>query len=200
MFHEAALKAEFERVATRRRLKAGDTLMSPGDAITHIPIVLTGSLRILLQNNKGAERYMYHIMPGESCAMSLACCRAQRISEVKAVAEEDTELLLIPIAYVDAWLKYPEWTRFISDMQSQRFTELLEALELTAFSRLDEQLWSYLVKRVLATGRNTLSITHQQIADELGSPREVITRLLHQLQQRGRIELARNEVLVHTAG
>lgn len=197
MFVDPELRKEFERVAVTRHLPADSVLMSPGDVITHIPIVVKGSLRILLQNSEGAERYLYHIFPGESCAMSLLCCRAQRISEIKAVVEEDSEVLMIPIAYVDAWMKFPEWTKYISDMQSQRFSELLEALELTAFSKLDEQLWSYLVKRVQATGKNTLPLTHQRIADELGSPREVVTRLLHQLQQRGRITLARNSIEVH---
>jgi CRP/FNR family transcriptional regulator len=119
---------------------------------------------------------------------------------VKAVAEDETEVLSIPIAYVDTWMKYPEWIRFMSDMQTQRFTELLEALELTAFSNLDEQLWSYLVKRVQATGSNTLRSTHQEIAAELASPREVITRLLHQLRQRGRVQLSRNAIVVNVAG
>lgn len=197
VFLDPELKKEFARVAVARTLPAGTELMRPGDTITHIPIVVKGALRILVQNREGAERYLYHIFPGESCAMSLLCCRGQRVSEVKAVVEEDSELLLIPITYVDAWMKYPEWIKFISDTQSQRFTELLEAVELIAFSKLDEQLWSYLVKRVQATGRNTLQVTHQRIADELGSPREVITRLLHQLQQRGRIELGRNAIVVH---
>ena len=199
LFVDPQLKRDLERVAVLRALPADAELMRPGDTITHIPIVVKGSLRILLQNSEGAERYLYHIFPGESCAMSLSCCRAQRISEVKAVAEEDSELLMIPIAYVDEWMRFPEWTKFISDMQSQRFGELLEALELTAFSKLDEQLWSYLVKRVQATGRNVLEVTHQQVADELGSPREVITRLLHQLQQRGRIALSRHSIRVNAA-
>ncbi len=200
MFTDQDLKREFDQVAVARRIEAGAELMRPGDRITHVPIVTKGALRILLQNPEGAERYLYHIFPGESCAMSLACCRGARISEVKAVAEDETEVLSIPIAYVDAWMKYPEWTRFMSDMQTQRFTELLEALELTAFSNLDEQLWSYLVKRVQATGSNTLRSTHQEIAAELASPREVITRLLHQLRQRGRVQLSRNAIVVNVAG
>lgn len=200
MFTDPALVQEFQRAAVKRMLSAGTELMRPGQRITHVPIVVHGSIRVLLQNADGAERYLYHIFPGESCAMSLSCCRGTRISEVKAVAEDDTEVLMIPIAFVDAWMKYPEWTRFMSDMQSQRFTELLEALELTAFSNLDEQLWSYLVKRVQATGTNTLKLTHQEIATELASPREVITRLLHQLRQRGRVQLGRNTIVVNAAG
>jgi CRP/FNR family transcriptional regulator len=196
MFIDTKLQKELDHAGVHRQMAAGTELMRPGDIITHIPIVLKGTIRILLQNPNGAERYLYHIFPGESCAMSLTCCRAQRVSEVHAVVEDDAELLMIPVAYVDRWMEYPEWRKYISDMQAQRFGELLEALELTAFSKLDDQLWDYLVKRVQATGNNTLRLTHQDIANELSSPREVITRLLNQLQQRGRLTLGRNVIEV----
>jgi CRP/FNR family transcriptional regulator len=190
------LLAELERTGQWREAQAGMVLMHPGGPITHIPIVEKGALRVLLQGRDGAERYLYHVLPGESCAMSLLCCNGRRPSEVKAVVEEDARLLMVPVSQLTSLGKYPEWAGYISEMQSQRFGELLEALELTAFSRLDEQLWDYLVKRVQATGRNGLKVTHQQVADELGSPREVITRLLHQLQQRGRVKLGRNTIEV----
>ena len=104
---------------------------------------------------------------------------------------------MIPVRYVDEWSRFPEWKKFVSDTQAQRFSELLETLELVAFSKLDEQLWNYLIKRVLATGNNTLKITHQEIANELNSPREVITRLLHQLQRQEKIVLSRNSIEVN---
>ncbi|MBL7963839.1 MAG: Crp/Fnr family transcriptional regulator [Flavobacteriales bacterium] len=195
-FQDLELQRDFDRVGVHRIFPAGSVLMNPGDPITHIPIVLKGTIRILLQNNDGAERYLYHIFPGESCAMSLICCRTQRGSEVKAVIEDDAEIIMIPVDQMDAWMKFPEWRAFVADTQSQRFSELLESVELIAFSRMDEQLWNYLVKRVQATGTNTLHLTHQEIANELGSPREVITRLLHQLQERGRLQLARNTIEV----
>ena len=113
-----------------------------------------------------------------------------------AVVEEDAELLMIPIRYVEEWMVYPEWRKYVSDTQAQRFNELLETIEIVAFSKLDEQLWKYLVKRVQATGENTLKVTHQEIAQELNSPREVITRLLHQLVQRGQVSLARGAITV----
>jgi CRP/FNR family transcriptional regulator len=173
--------------------------MSPGDLIENIPIVIKGSIRVVLQNRLGDEHYLYHIFPGETCALSLTCCQAQKRSEIKAIIEEDAELLMIPVRFVDEWHHYPEWKKFISDAQAQRFSELLETVELMAFSKLDEQLWSYLVKRVQAIGHNTLKITHQEIAQELHSPREVITRLLHQLQKQNKVELSRGEILVHSA-
>ena len=198
-FKDPGLLADLERAGQWRELPAGTVLMHPGDPVTHIPIVARGALRVLLQSREGAERYMYHVHPGESCAMSLVCCNGRRPSEVKAVVEEDARLLMVPVGRLAELAKYPEWTAYVSEMQAQRFGELLEALELTAFSRLDEQLWDYLVKRVQATGRQALRVTHQEVADELGSPREVITRLLHQLQLRGRVKLGRNTIEVHPA-
>jgi CRP/FNR family transcriptional regulator len=194
MFIEPALEAAFQQTAVHKTLAAGATFLQSGDDIRYIPIVLRGTLRVLLQNAQGDEYFLYHIFPEESCAMSLWCCQAHRQSEVKAVAETETEIVLIPIHYVDEWMRYGEWRKFVSDTHAQRFTELLEAIELVAFSQLDEQIWHYLLRRVQATGERTLHITHQEIATELNSPREVVTRLLHRLQQHGRIRLSRNSI------
>ena len=199
MFTDPKLQREFESVVVRKSLPAGTELMRVGDTITHIPIVEKGSLRILAQDGAGHERFLYHIMPGESCAMSLTCSGTKRISSVMAVVEEDAELLMVPARYMEEWMIYPEWRRFVNDTQAQRFGELLETIEVVAFRKLDEQLWNYLVKRVQATGNHILKVTHQDIADELSSPREVITRLLSQLQRQGKVTVARGSIEVHLA-
>lgn len=199
LFEGTAFGAEFHKVATRRMVPAGAELMRPGDAITHIPVVVKGSLRILVQDADGHERFLYHIMPGESCAMSLTCCTTNRNSSVRAVVEEEAELLMIPARYADEWMAHPEWRRFVSENQAQRFGELLETIEVVAFHRMDEQLWNYLVKRVHATGSTTIKGTHEDIAHELNSPREVVTRLLQQLQREGRVTLSRGSLEVHPA-
>lgn len=199
MFSDPKLQREFESVVVHRHLPAMTVLMRAGDTITHIPIVRKGSLRILAQDGEGHERFLYHIMPGESCAMSLTCSGTKRISSVMAVVEEDAELLMVPVRYMEEWMVYPEWRRFVNDTQAQRFAELLETIEVVAFQKLDEQLWNYLVKRVQATGSHVLKVTHQDIADELSSPREVITRLLSQLQRQGRVTVSRGSIEVHLA-
>jgi len=196
LFTDKNLQHEVDAVAIHKTIPAQFILMNPGDIIRYIPIVLKGSLRIILQNPNGDEYFLYHIFPGESCALSLTCCQAHKVSEIKAVAEDDTDMLLVPVNNVDEWMKYPEWKKFVSNTQAQRFTELLETIEMMAFSKLDEQLWHYLVKRAQATGSNTLHITHQQIANELHSPREVITRLLNQLQKLKKVVLGRNLIEV----
>lgn len=197
MFVDPILSAEFDREVLRKSFPVGHTLMHVGDPITHVPIVEKGSLRILAQNGEGRERFLYHIMPGETCAMSLTCCVSKKTSNVLAVVEEDADLLMVPVRFAEEWMVYPEWRHFVGETQAQRFGELLETIEVVAFHKLDEQLWKYLVKRVQATGSHVIKATHQEIANELNSPREVITRLLHQLQQDGRVTIARGSLEVH---
>ncbi len=198
-FDDKDLRAEVNRVGLLKQLKAGEVIMNPGDIIENIPLVTKGSIRVVLQSMTGDEFYLYHIFPGETCALSLSCCQANRRSEIKAVAEEDTEMVMVPVRYIDDWHKFPEWKKYISDIQAMRFSNLLETVELVAFSKLDEQLWSYLMRKVQATGNRILKITHQEIAQELNSPREVITRLLHQLQKQNKVVLSRGEIAVNSA-
>lgn len=199
MFTDKTLQDAFDQVVTRRSYPAGTVIMRPGDPITHIPIVAKGSLRILAQDPEGKERFLYHIMPGETCSMSLTCCEARKTSGILAVVEEDAELQMVPARYADEWMVFPEWRRYVGAAQAQRFGELLETIETLAFRRMDDQLWDYLVKRAQATGDTLLKATHQDIAQELGSPREVVTRLLQQLQRKGLVTLSRGEVKVHLA-
>lgn len=196
LFNDKDFLQQLNTIAFKRHLHADAVLMQPGDVIQFVPIVLTGSIRVILQNQDGDEYFLYHIYPGETCAMTLTCCQSNKRSEIKAIAEEEVDLLMVPVSKMDEWSRYPEWKKFVSDINAQRFTELLETISLIAFTKLDEQVWNYLVKRVQATGNTTLHITHQQIANELNSPREVITRLLHQLQKQNRVTLSRNVVEV----
>ena len=197
MFVDPDLQREFDVVVSHRSAPAGTIIMHVGDTITHIPIVEKGSLRILAQDEEGRERFLYHIMPGETCAMSLTCCEAKKTSGIVAVVEEDAELLMVPARYTDEWMVHPEWRRYVGETQAQRFGELLETVEQVAFHKMDDQLWDYLVKRVQATGSHVLKATHQDIANELNSPREVITRLLQQLQRSGLVTVARGSIEVH---
>ncbi len=196
-FMEPALQSAFLGVVVRRTYPAGTEIMQVGDVIQYIPVVAKGSLRILAQDGQGSERFLYHIMPGETCSISLTCCEAEKTSSVRAVVEEDAELWMVPARYADEWMVYPEWRRYVGSAQAQRFNELLDTIEKLAFLKLDEQLWDYLVKRVQATGDSTLRATHQEVAQELGSPREVVTRLLQQLQRRGLVTLSRGAIEVH---
>jgi CRP/FNR family transcriptional regulator len=175
-----------------------DVIIEAGSKVSFVPIIIRGSLRIMLVNDNGDEYFLYHIYQGETCSVSLACCLAHSMSDIKAVAEEDTTILMIPLEFVDTLESFKSWKRFVASNQSHRFSELLETIELIAFSKLDDQLWSYLLKRAQAQGVSSLSITHQEIANEMHSPREVISRLLHQLQKKGMISLSRNQITINS--
>jgi CRP/FNR family transcriptional regulator len=133
-------------------------------------------------------------MPGETCALSLTCCATQRPSEIKAIAEEDTEIWTVPIQCVEQWQQYKEWKEYIAITYQTRFNKILEVIDNIAFKHLDERLWQYLKSRALAKHTDTLYISHEEIAHELNIQREAATRLIKKLKDHGYIESGRNEI------
>ena len=194
IFTSPALNRELNKYARRKQIRQGDTLINPGDEILFIPILLKGSIRILRQEENGKEVFLYHLSPGQTCAMSLTCCQAGRKSMIRAVAEDDVDIIQIPVEVTESWYEFPEWKSFISSNYSKRFAELLDVIDLIAFNNMDKQLLHYLQERTRAHNSSILEITHQQIADELHSHREAISRLLRNMEQKGIVKLGRNSV------
>jgi CRP/FNR family transcriptional regulator len=194
VFEEPALVKESEQCGTVRVFARNDIVINPGDTITHIPIVLKGSLRIVREDEEGREVFLYYIHEQQSCAMSLNCCVAERKSMVKAIAEDKTEVLLIPAAMVDQLMRFSQWRRFVNLTYASRYNELLEVIDLIAFYNMDRQLLHYLKKRAEAINTSTLFITHQQVADELHTHREAISRLLRTMEEKNLVRLGRNTI------
>lgn len=194
IFKDTALLDEINRYGRLKTVSKDEALINTGDEIVFIPIVLSGCIRIIRQDEEGREVFLYHLYPGQTCAMSLTCCQIGKKSMIKAVAEDDTELLQIPVGQTEDWFKYAEWKTFVSNNYNNRFAELLQVVDLIAFSNLDKQLLHYLTERSKALTTKTLDITHQQIADELHTHREVISRLLRTMEQKGLVKLGRNSV------
>ena len=192
IFNDPKLQAEIAAYARVKTIGRDTVLMSPGDDILFVPIVQQGVLRIVRQNDEGKEVFLYHLYPGQTCAVAINCCQGKKKSTVKAIAEEDSEILQIPVNMVDEWFKYPEWKTFINATYGQRFAELLEVIDLIAFSNMDKQVLHYLQERARAAGTNALYITHQIIADELHTHREAISRLLRAMEQKKMLRLGRN--------
>jgi len=129
--------------------------------------------------------------------MSLSCCLANERSEIRAVAEENTQLIMLPVEFMDEWmLKYPSWKNFVMNTYRRRFEELLYTIDGIAFNKMDQRLWNYLIDKSTANNSRTVETTHQQIAYELNSKREVISRLLKKLEKEGKIVLGRNRIEV----
>ena len=163
--------------------------------IKSIPIVLSGSIKVIKTDEDGQEILLYYIKPGESCIMSFLAGLHNDKSKIKAVVEEDAEILLIPIEKAGEWIKeFPEWTDFIFTLYQKRFEELLEVVNAVAFQKLDARLLNLLNQKADLFHSKEISITHQQLADELGTTREVVSRVLKQIEKSKLITLSRNKI------
>lgn len=178
-----------------KEVQSGEIIMNVGDSIKYVPLLISGSLKIVRTNEKGQELLLYHLYAGNSCALSLTCCQAGKQSEIKAVAEEESELMFIPAHFHEQWMRTDStWQNLVFSTYQNRFNELLEVLDEVAFHKLDDRLWSYLLKKQEQHMSEELDITHAQIANDLNSSREVISRLLKQLQNQGKVILGRNVI------
>jgi CRP/FNR family transcriptional regulator len=192
---EPALVEELAEKGHYSQLKEGEVLMSPGGYIRSVPIILSGTIKILRMDEDGREILMYYLGSGESCAMSLTCCLNAKRSEVSAIAEEKTEMILLPVQNMEEWItKYPTWRSFVFQTYQRRFDDLLATIDGVAFQKMDERLWNYLQRKAQLTASKVVGTTHEEIALELGTSREVVSRLLKQLEKIGRVHLSRNRV------
>ncbi|MCF8445856.1 MAG: Crp/Fnr family transcriptional regulator [Bacteroidia bacterium] len=194
MFTDPKLKESFSKYSSIMKLPEGAVLMNPGEPIRFIPLVKSGCIRVLRQNDEGKEVFLYHIMPGETCAMSLTCCNVQSLSEVKAVAEEETEVFTVPVTKLEEWQNFKEWRDYISNTYKVRFERMMQTIDDLAFENMDERLWRYLLARSKAKGSTTLQINHEEMANELNIQRESATRLLKKLKDLGYLETGRGQV------
>jgi len=182
-------KSEFVSVA------AGDTILNYGQTVRQMPIILSGSVKVSRIDEEGRELLLYYVNPQESCAMTFTCCMQHLPSEIKAIAEDDVEMLAIPIGVMDEWLvKYPTWKSFVMKTIRFRFHELLKTIDQIAFQKLDERLVNYLKEKAKTTASTLLNISHEQIAADLATSRVVISRLLKKLETDGKLLLYRNQI------
>lgn len=189
------LMDEIMSVSVEKTFEPGETLIDVGGYIKSVPLMIDGLVKIVKEDEEGNELLMYYLSPGNTCTISLTCCMTQRESEIKAVVEEPSIMLMIPIQYMDKWMiEYKEWKNFVMNNYRSRFEELFRTIDCIAFHKLDERLLTYLKTKAKAKDVHVLKATHQQIAYDLNSSREVISRLLKQLEKQGKITLGRNSV------
>lgn len=194
---EPALLDELDKKASFTSVKAGNKIIAIGQIVRQVPIVLAGSIKILRIDEEGNELLLYYLNPSESCAMTFTCCMQQFPSEIEAVAEEDTDLLFLPVSVMDEWIvKYPTWRSFVMKTIHFRFQELLKTVDQIAFQQLDERLIHYLKEKQKVGGSPLLNLSHEQIAAELATSRVVISRLLKKLENRKKLLLYRNQIRI----
>jgi CRP/FNR family transcriptional regulator len=177
-----------------REVKAGETLLKVGQTIRSTMLIIEGLVKLYREDDSGKEFFIYYLDAGQACSLSMVCAAKQETSEVLARAVTDSTLLSIPLDRMEEWMgKYKSWYRFVITSYRERFEELLKTIDAIAFTSLDERLQFYLEKQVKKLGTN-LKITHQQIASDLNTSREVVSRLLKKMEAAGSVAIHRNSV------
>ena len=178
-----------------RSFHAGEEIVRTGQYIKSTVLVLNGRIKIYRQNGEGSEFLIYYLGPGEACAVSLICALQSQTSEITAKAVEDTEVIMLPVQLMDElMIKFKSWSHFVIQTYRNRFDEMLTVIDNIAFKNMDERLEFYLKRNKTESGKKILNVTHQEIADDLNSSREVISRLLKKMEQLGKIKLNRNSI------
>ena len=188
---------DIAHVAKLRTFKKNDIIIDIGQELSHIPLLIKGNIKVLREDNDGNELLLYVLESGDTCAMSLTCCVAKSVSKIRAIAEEDAVVIMIPIEKMSTWFNTNDsWRSFILQSYQIRFDEMLETIDTLAFMKMDERLFKYLTDKVKLTASTDLEITHQNIAEDLHTSRVVISRLLKQLEKDQKIALGRNKITV----
>ncbi len=193
---EKELLEEISNEGTYKKIEKGTTLIEIGNYIKHMPLLLNGAIKVMREDENGSELLLYFLEKGDTCAMTLTCCVGNARSQIRAVAELDTELFLLPSQKMEEWLKYKSWRDFVFESYNARLYEMLDAIDTLAFLNMNERLYKYLQNKVMVKKSKELTISHQEIAYELNTSRVVISRLLKQFENEGKVKLFRNKLEV----
>jgi len=192
---EEALLNEIEQVATVKEFSEGDVIIDFGDKILKMPLLLSGAIKILREDFDEGELLLYFIEKGDTCSMSMTCCIGDTKSEIKAVAETNGKVVMIPVMFMELWLgKYKSWRNYVFNSYNNRLKEMLNAIDSLAFMNMDERLLNYLLEKSKINGSREINTTHQDIAYDLNTSRVVISRLLKALEKEGKIKLHRAHI------
>ena len=192
---EDELIDEIIQVGALKHVKEGDRLIEIGDYLRSMPLLVSGAVKILREDDNGDELLLYFLERGDTCAMSLTCCLGHSKSEIRAIAELDTTLIMIPVQKMEEWTgKYKSWRNFVLASYHTRLMEMLETIDSIAFMNMDERLVKYLRDKQKIGGEPVINSTHQEIAYELNTSRVVVSRLLKKLENLGKIKLNRNSI------
>jgi CRP/FNR family transcriptional regulator len=184
-----------EEIGQVAEFKEGETLMRTGQYFKQSMLILEGTVKVYREGEDGEEFFLYFLEPGKACALSIICATKNETSEIRGMAVTPVRALTIPLSHMDNLMRdHRQWYYFVLETYRSRFEELLEMIDQIAFHSMDEKLEFYLKRQFDRHKTNTISITHQEIADDLNSSREVISRLLKKLESQKRVSISRNEL------
>jgi CRP/FNR family transcriptional regulator len=195
---EEELIQEMLKFGALKEVKAGETIINIGEYVKSMPLLLEGAIKILREDKDGDELLLYFLERGDTCAMTLSCCLGQTRSEIRAIAEKDTRLVMIPIEKMEEWTsRFKSWRNFVFESYHSRLSEMLDTIDTIAFLHMDERLMRYLQDKAKINKNEQIQVTHQEIAYDLHTSRVVVSRLLKRLELEGKIGLQRNSIMVH---
>jgi CRP/FNR family transcriptional regulator len=181
-----------------KNFSAGDIIMRTGQYIKNTILVTKGSIKVYREDDDGGEFFMYYLQPGQACALSMVCAAKNEKSQIMAKVVEDAEVIMVPLSMMDKWMmQHRSWYEFVIGTYRNRFEEVLEVIDSIAFRAMDERLEFYLKRQAEACGCKELKLSHHEIASDLNTSREVISRLLKKMEQRGLVILHRNQIEVN---
>ena len=192
---EPTLLAELEARSMLMQVMGGQTILDIGQPIQMIPLALEGTFKVSRTNEDGQELLLYYLRGGQGCGMTFICSMMSQTSMVKGSAEEDGSILGIPLNLMDDWmLKYSSWKKFVMGTILNEFIGVIKSIDDVSFKKMDDRLVSYLKEKSKITGSSLVNLTHQQVADELGTNRVVVSRLLKKMEIDGKLLLYRNQI------
>jgi CRP/FNR family transcriptional regulator, anaerobic regulatory protein len=192
---ELPLINEIEEKSMLFTASAGQQLISMGQTIKMVPMVVDGTLKVTRINDERQELLLYYVRSGEGCAMTFSCGMMSQPSLVKGTAEEDLTMILVPVSAMDEWMaKYSSWKKFVLSTIVNEFIDVIKSVDEVTFKKMDERLVNYLKEKSKISGSSLINLTHQQISEELGTNRVVISRLLKKLESEKRLLLYRNQI------
>jgi CRP/FNR family transcriptional regulator, anaerobic regulatory protein len=194
---EKELIDEIVEVGTYKKIKENELLLDIGDNFKYIPLMLTGAIKISRETKSGDEIVLYFLERGDTCTITFGSGLHSSKSKVRGVAEKTSEVIFIPVEKLEEWMvKYKSWRDFVIDSYNIRLNEMIEAIDTLAFLKMDQRLFKYLTDKVKIMRSTELNTTHQEIAIDLNTSRVVVSRLLKQLENEGKIKLFRNRIEV----
>ncbi|MCB0446770.1 MAG: Crp/Fnr family transcriptional regulator [Gelidibacter sp.] len=188
---------DISKYGVLKTYQTNDIILDIGQDLTHVPLLLLGNIKVLREDENGHELLLYVLETGDTCSMSLTCCMSKSKSKIRAVADKESEVIMIPNQKMTEWFNSNEsWRNFILQSYQIRFNEMLETIDTLAFMKMDERLFKYLTDQVKLNASNIITKTHQDIAEDLNTSRVVVSRLLKQLENEKKIILNRNKIEV----
>lgn len=194
-FEEEELIKDIFKESSFTSLDENTQLIKEGEYIKSFPLIVSGCIKVSRLDLDGDELLLYYLNKGEVCTMALTCCTTNIKSNIQAIAIEDSKILKIPVKFIDEWMyKYPSWKKFIMSSYRFKFEELLNTIDSIAFMKMDQRLVLYFKNLYRSTHKKEFIGSHKQIAYDLNTSREVVSRLLKKLEKNQKIVISRNKI------